>query len=93
MTTTFFTILELNGFTALKNGSFVWGVGSLVGGYSVKVKPLAIENGTRKYKVNIHHWQYDADGELVIEEEKTKILFAGDALAFIFQEVPQQLWK
>lgn len=66
-----------------------WGIGSLVWGHTAHVQAC----GTDLYKVTIAHWYYDQYGDPVQDTQETRVLYGGQALAWIFEEMPSSFWR
>lgn len=78
------------GFSALRDGSLYWGVGSTVWGDSATVKRV----GANLYRVTVAHWAYDCAGECVCDTSETRTLYGAQALAWVFTEMPNAyFWR
>jgi hypothetical protein len=71
--------LSLYGFVARADGSFYYGIGSLVWGHTASVKFL----GGNRYEVSTHVWFYNCDGDCVLDRSETQTLFAGSVVGFL----------
>jgi len=79
MSTSIISTLSLYGFVARADGSFHYGVGSLMWGHVASVRAL----GGNRYEVYAHVWFYDENGDCVVDREETQVLFAGSVVGFL----------
>ena len=88
-TTTITAILAAYGFETRANGTQFWGVGSLTWGHTATIKVA----GTDLYEVTIKHWQCNEWMETVRDTAETRVLHGGQALGWIFSEMPYSFWR
>lgn len=79
MSVSIISTLCLYGFVARADGSFYYGVGSLMWGHTASVRFL----GGNRYEVSTHRWFYDENGDCVLDREETQVLFAGSVVGFL----------
>lgn len=79
--------LTTYGFQSRGTGLF-WGVGSLVWGHTASVEAL----GGDLYEVTVAHWLYSQWGEALRDTRETRVLHGGEALAWVFAEMPYSFW-
>lgn len=73
--------------TTLNNYGFdngFWGCGSLVRGITATVA----YKGGNVYVVRYHKWEYDCEGEVVIDTEETVSLYGAQMLQYLFEKLP-----
>lgn len=87
MTNTITTTLTTYGFETRPSCLF-WGVGSLAWGHTAAVKAL----GGDLYEVTVAHWAYDDGMNPVTDTQETRVLHGGQALAWVFEEMPSSFW-
>ena len=69
------------GFEIRKDGSFWWGIGSLVWGRTIECRKI----GGDFYKVTFHKWFYNCKGDCEIDETKTVEVFGAEMLTIAFK--------
>lgn len=87
--TTMNILVSSYGFEARLDGSLFWGRGSLVWGDTVEVSSL----GADLYEVKVAHWLYSCEMEPVVDTEETRVLHGGEALGWVFTELPEDFWQ
>ena len=79
MSITIISTLALYGFCAQADGSFKYGIGSLMWGHVASVKFL----GGNRYEVRAHRWFYNCDGDCVLDTDETAVVFASEVVEFL----------
>ena len=81
MSNTIISSLALYGFIARADGSYYYGVGSLMWGHTAVVRFL----GKGRYEVATHVWFYNCDGDCVQDDTDTIVVYAGEVISILAQ--------
>ena len=81
---TIISILKKYDFMPRGKRSLWWGIGSTVWGHIAEVTPM----GGDVYSVRYHEWQYNCDGDCVVDEDNTIVLYGAQVLTFLFENLP-----
>ena len=81
MSNTIISTLALYGFRAQADGSYSYGIGSLMWGHTAVVRFL----GKGRYEVATHVWFYNCEGECVEDSLDTIQVFANEVVSVLAQ--------
>ena len=77
-------MLTSYGFVPTARHTLYWGIGSLVWGYVVEVRPL----GGNRYEVQSREWFYSPDGDCLTDKDLTEVVYGGEVMARAMATIP-----
>ncbi len=81
MSNSIISSLALYGFIVRTDGSYYYGIGSLMWGHTAVVRFL----GKGRYEVATHVWFYNCEGDCVQDDTDTIVVFASEVISILAQ--------